>query len=463
MLRQVLHTGFPLLLLFCGMICRGREPHAREEEQGVPPWTNLANRATTGLEEITLEGGSFVGTNDQADAIGYFKLQHGLEWLPDPSWEFRLGIRAQGQFEPGTRRFEDTLLLPHESFLRFRTPDRRITLGMQTVRWGRLDFSSPTDQMAVQDLTRGVAAGRSGNRLAVPSVRWEEYFRNLKVDLLWLPRFTPAKLPRADSIWYPINRNKGRILGIPYDRQLAEFLQQSTIDDSRPSSGSGGGGIRLSRDGPDFDWAVTAQRVRRPMPYFEIDPVLRPLLPDELEPQDVSDAGVQRETFSAVHPWTTVLGADLGWARDQATWRMEAAWLSDSPVTTWEFHDTTIPALFGGIAWEYFPEHWDARFQLQLNLRHNYTRESTLERRTRVGLAGDFELFWDRQQWRARMNYLMGINNHEWYLNPELTRLTARHGEWYLAAHIFFGDAGTLGGFYQDNDLLLVGWRKMFH
>ena len=422
----------------------------------------IAHRFIAGFEDVTFEGGYVLDSHDRKNAQGYFRVLHGLQWNLHPKWELQLGARARGYYVYGAREGDDTDIRYHESYFRYRAPDRRITLGAQIVRWGRLDFASPTDQFAVQDLTRGPISGRSGEYLAVPAIRWEEYFGYNKLDVLWLTHFVSAQLPGEASPWYPIDRERGRLLGIPHEQELDEYLAVSTVDDRSPEGQAGGAAMRLSRDGPDVDWAVTAQRVRNPQPYFEIDPSLQGLLPDDLEPQDVVDAGDDRETFRAVHPWTTVLGADVCWAQEQGTWRLEAAWLSDMPVTTWDFAYSTTPAVLWAMAWEFFPDSWDARIQLQLNSRHHLRGRNIVERNTKLGFSGDLDCFLDRQRWRIRLQYVIGITDHELYLHPELARLMARHGEWYLGAHIFSGKAGTLGGLYRNNDLIVAGWRRRF-
>lgn len=412
-----------------------------------------------GFDDLALELGHFTGSPDGIDYQLVGVARYGVVWDPGTVWSARLGARMHVYYEYGHHRLSDVDLRADETYLRYSRPERRITVGAQQIAWGRMDIESPTDQFAPQDLTRGMASAYDHLRLSVPAVRWEEFSSDRKIDLVWLVIFTPTRLPDQHSLWYPINRRNGKILGTQDDPQLRSFLRFSTIGEHDSCSDSGGGAIRFSQVGSELDWAYTLQRVRTARPYFEIDPRLQRLLPDRVTLFEILRSRTRRETFRAVHPWTTVVGGDLGGSGKHSTWRLEAAWSSDVAMTTRDYEQVTAGQWYWAAAWEYFPERADLRLQFQLNGRHHQNR-NVFEQRNQLHLVGDIDWFWDRQRWRGRLRYHAGINTREWYLNPELAYLATDAGEWYLAGHWFSGSAQTLGGFYNDNDFVAAGWRQ---
>lgn len=416
-------------------------------------------RFRAGFDDLTLELGHFPGSAEGIDQQYFGLARYGVVWDSGGAWSVRLGARLQAYYEYGDRRVSDVDVRADESYLRFSLPQRRITVGAQTIAWGQMDIEPPTAQFAPQDLTRGLASVYEHQRLSVPALRWEEYMGSRKIDLVWLAVFTPTRLPDPESVWYPINRQRGQLLGIEEDARLRTFLRFSTIGEYDGSRESGGGAIRYSQTGSALDWAVSLQRVRTPRPYFEIDPRLQRLLPDRVTLLEILRARAQRETFRAVHPWTTVIGGDLGASWEKATWRLEAAWFSDVAITTRDFRQVTASQWHWAAAWEYFPDALDMRLQVQLNGRHHQGRD-VFERRHQLQLIGDVDWYWDRQRWRGSLRSLAGINTREWYLNPELAFLGATAGEWFLAGHWFSGSDQSLADFYSDNDFVAVGWRR---
>ncbi len=414
------------------------------------------------LEEAELEAGYFPGPADSIDSSANLFVRAGLGFPVGQAWEARLGLVLNAYDERGFRSVRELDVDFGETFVRYRDDRRRITAGAQTVIWGRVDVEAPTDQIAIRDLRRGLIGELSQRRRAALAVRWEEYLDPVKLDVLWMPVFRPAVLPPERSLWYPINRRSGRILGLPRLSDLVSLLRASTIDEDDVPSGSGGGGIRLTRDDGNLDWGLSVQRVRSSTPYFELDPRLQSLLPDNVSLLEVIRARRIRATFQAVYPWTTVVGGDLAWAGGQSTWRLEGAWLSDIAATSVEFGFVTRPGLRWAAAWEHFPEWADLRINVQLSGEHVSGSAGLLESGRRIRVVGDVDYYWARQRWRARLRYLAGIDHRQFYLNPELSRLLEGRGELYLAAHWFDGQATTLGGLYQDNDLIAVGWRRRF-
>jgi hypothetical protein len=362
--------------------------------------------------------------------------------------------------QTGDDDFTEVELDYGESFVRYRDPDRRVTLGAQTVLWGQVDELPPTDQLSVHDATRFVLDDLEDRRRAVLALRWEEFVGEYKLDALYVPFFRAAELPDEDSVWSPVDRSRGRLAGVPPDPLLAPLVREGRFTED--DDGRGGFGLRLSRAGRGFDYAVTLQDARRSLPYYELNPAVREAL--LADPSDVEGAlAAAPDTFIARHPHRWVVGGDVGFATDRATWRLEAAWLSDEPATTGDFRYTELDAVEWVAGADFFPGDGDLRVTLQLGGRHLLDApDGLLDRENSFNVYGDVENSFAQDRWRARLRFFQGLDERDTYLNPSVSFVGWEPHEITLGYHYFDGSDKTFGGFYQDNDLITLGWRVRY-
>lgn len=416
------------------------------------------SRLSAGLGRLHLEGGWPVRSDD-ADASHYFSGSAWARWRPEGAWEAQATVRLLAWYQDGGSGFDRAEVDYGETWLRYRADSFRVTLGAQTVLWGRADEVPPTDRLSVQDATRFALDDLADRRRAVPALRLEGFHDDWKADLLWVPWFREAELPHEDSIWHPVNRRAGTLIGIAPDPVLAALVGGGTFAEN--DDGSGGIGLRVGRAGRGLDFALTLQRVRHSLPYYELDDAVRAALAaDPADPAAALAAG--GPTFTARHPWTTVVGGDVGLAAGSATWRFEAAWLSDVPVTTLDLRMETVKAIDWATGVEFFPGDADTRATLQLIGRSLIDAPEILDRGNAYSLGGEVETILAGYRWRARMRFAIGLDERDVYLNPELAWIAREPHEFYLAWHHFDGDRDTPGGFYDDNDLMTAGWRARY-
>jgi len=412
------------------------------------------------VDPLWVEAGVLPDETAQADGSHYLHSKLTAEWLSHENWEVRLGARVDSYIQTGELDFDHTEADYDESYLRYRTTDRTLTLGAQTVLWGRVDELPPTDRLSVQDVSRFVLDDLEDRRRAVPGLRWEEFAAGHKFDLLYVPRFRAAELPREESIWSPVDRSRGRIIGMPPSPLVEPLVREGRFVED--DEGSGGWGLRLSRTGHQLDYALTIQDARHSLPYYELNPVVRQAL--QANPGDIAGAlAAAPETFIARHPRTWVLGGDLAFAAGRSTWRFEAAWLSDHPATTTDLRYTTVEAADWVAGVELFPGDGNLRMTVQLRGLHLLNaEEELLDREDIYTLFGDVENSFQRQRWRARLRYSVGLDAYDVYLNPELAFEGWEPHELYLGYHYFDGEENTPGGFHQQHDLFTLGWRARF-
>lgn len=384
-------------------------------------------------ESLRLEVGGFTddpGTSGSGLLRGAVSAKGGSGDL-----EYALGMRFDVLTQFGGRDFNRARGDYTENYLRWRGDDLRLTIGTQNIMWGRVDEISPIDRMSRADLTRAVLDKLPERRRAVPALRAEHFGEDYKLDAVLLPAFDDAVMPHRDSVWHPVDVLRGRIFGIGTFPALVGVRVREADNDS-----SGGGGLRFTREADGMDYGLSIQRVRQSQPYYKL----------------------MGGTLQAVHPYSTTVGAEFETERGGATWRMEAAWTSDVPLTTRSFGYRTAPGYDVVIGAELFPGDGETRLTLQLAAHRVMTDAAVLDRTEVYALTGEIEHPFALGRWRADLRFVAGLGSRDFYLNPRLTYTGIDQHEIFVAAHLFSGAEQTLGGFYERNDSVSVGWQASF-
>ena len=395
------------------------------------------------LDDVWLEGGYVGDSAAPADALGYGKIAASVNWQPNPQWELQLAGRADVYDQSGSRSFTDFKGDYGDSYVRFRGDNVRLTAGSQTLIWGRIDELPPSDRVSTVDLRRFILDDLPDRRLSTPMVRVEAFLESAKLDLVWLYAFREAELPDRDSIWYPVDKEKGQILGVKPPAALAAAfrtsVQNGLFDDSAPN-GDGGFAARYTRTQANIDFGVTAGKTRSSVPYFRFD----------------------GGNFKAEYPRSWVYGADAAFEGAGATWRFEALYNSDTPVTRTDLTYTTEPAWSWGGGVEFHPGDGDTRVNLQLVGFNLVDPPSVIDRTEIYNFNGAISAPFAHNRWQADLRFFFGLDENDVYINPKISFVGWEPHELYLAVHYFDGDDGTLGGFHQDHSAVNLGWRAQF-
>jgi len=391
-----------------------------------------------GVDDLLLEAAALPDA-PEADRYSTLRASAYVLWQPSRNWEFRAGARLDGMAQDSGSADHDEMLTDYaDTYVRYRSGDTRLTLGAQTIIWGRADEIPLADRVSRADLTRFMLDDLADRRRAQLAARWEQTFGDYKLDAVWLPVFRGAQLPDVASVWSPVNRSTGQIIGI--DPALTGWVRGASIDEDE--HGSGGGAIRLTKTGQPFDFGVTLARTRQSLPHYRVD------LPNL--------------TLTAVHPYNTFVGADLERVSGGFTWRTELGYTDNVPVT----RPTTAMDTTHSLDWigavEFFPGGGDTRINLQLVAHALQTDRSILELKEYYGANGEVETSFGQDRWRAGMRFSGGINVRDIYLSPKLSYVGWEPHELYVAAHYFDGETRTLGGFHQDHSLITLGLRTRF-
>lgn len=410
-------------------VARSRKPVAR----GFQPALKF------GVDDLLLEAGALPDA-PEADSYSTLRASAYVLWQPSRNWELRAGARLDGMTQAGGSADHDEMLADYgDTYVRYRNGDTRLTVGTQTIIWGRADEIPLADRVSRADLTRFSLDDLADRRRAQLAARWEQSFGDTKLDAVWLPLFRGAQLPDVASVWSPINRTTGQIIGIAPSPAVAALVGAASI--AEDEHGSGGGAVRLTRTGEAFDFGVTLARTRQSLPYYRVD------------------AG---PALTAIHPYNSFVGADLELVRGGLTWRTELGYTDDVPVTLASTAMDTTHSLDWIGALEFFPGGGDTRVNLQLLAHALQTDRSILELKEYYGANGEIETTFGQGRWKAALRFASGLNVHDVYLGPKLSYVGWEPHELYVAGHYFDGEARTLGGFHQDHSLITLGLRTRF-
>ncbi len=74
-------------------------------------------------------------------------------------------------------------------------------IGQQQILWGKADGAFITDVVSPKDLKEFILPEFEEIRMGVTAVKADLYIGNSTVEFIWVPLFTPNKMPVAASIW----------------------------------------------------------------------------------------------------------------------------------------------------------------------------------------------------------------------------------------------------------------------
>ncbi|MDR1240051.1 MAG: hypothetical protein LBK27_08045 [Treponema sp.] len=194
-----------------------------------------------------------------------------------------------------------------EAWMDWNSGDFQLRLGRQLVSWGAAGGIVLTDVVCPENLTAYAGLDFAGSRLAVEGLKLRYVFPFLAVEALWLPLFTPARLPGGQNplynVLYPASVEMG-----------GAVLPVSVLDDIPPRTiGDGEYGLRVSAYTPALDFSFAAFYGWNDIPHFTKNLIPEGAVPEGLEL--VPDYGR-----------TLMAGADASVPLGEFLLRLEAAW-----------------------------------------------------------------------------------------------------------------------------------------
>ena len=181
--------------------------------------------------EAMIELAPLLDNDDSIDGFMYSKLAFSAEWKSGSEWEARLAADVDGYSESGGDDIDEAQIGIGETYIRYNGSAMRLTAGYQTVIWGRIDELPPIDRLSSQDQIRFILDDLPDRRQPRPMLRVESFFGENKLDLVYAPTFEEPGLPEEGTIWHPIDRQRGEILGLAGNPDLQNIIRNAEIDD----------------------------------------------------------------------------------------------------------------------------------------------------------------------------------------------------------------------------------------
>jgi hypothetical protein len=137
--------------------------------------------------------------------------------------------------------------------------------GKQFVRWGRTDLLNPTDRFAPRDFIEVI----DSEFLGITAARAQYERGPHMLDLVWVPRMTPSRIPLIDSRW----------VVVPEPAQPVSILDGGAIFPSKTQAGA-----RYSFVGAGFEYAACFYEGLNHLPSLEVRlSGLPPMIPSTVE------------------------------------------------------------------------------------------------------------------------------------------------------------------------------------
>jgi hypothetical protein len=186
----------------------------------------------------------------------------------------------------------------------------QLRLGRQLVAWGVADGLVLTDVVCPQNLTASAGLDFAGSRLAVDGLKLRYSFVSFAAEALWLPLFTPARLPGEQNplhgVFYPASVD---MAGAALPVSVTEAALPRTI-------GDGEYGLRLSAYTPALDFSLALFYGWNDIPHFR-----KTILLSETAPP--APGGLE---LAPGYGRTIMAGADASVPLGEFLLRLEAAW-----------------------------------------------------------------------------------------------------------------------------------------
>ena len=204
--------------------------------------------AQRGFVEAVAFGFPQEAPNDRTRLVGGFLAREEAFFKPAPWIQFAGGVdlRADShaqvedrwRVDIADRGAERPRLSVRRASAAIARGPLTVDAGKQFIRWGKTDIITPTDRFAPRDFLNVV----DNELLAVTGVRAVAQLRSETFEAVWVPRFTPSRVPLLHQRWAVV----------PADVAALPIVQ---IPATLP--GGSESGVRWSHVGAGFEYAAS--------------------------------------------------------------------------------------------------------------------------------------------------------------------------------------------------------------
>lgn len=209
-------------------------------------------------------------------------------------------VERESRFDVRDRGFLRPALSLRHATATVRKGTVAVDIGKQFIRWGKADILNPTDRFAPRDFIEVT----DDEFLAVIGARGQYERGAHSIDLVWVPTFTPSRLPLLGRRWAPVQ---------PQTIGTTGFLD---LDPELPNHSQYG--VRWNALGPGFELSLSYFDGFNHLPQFTAIPLSgRPLVALQRTYAPLRMGGADA---AVPLPWFTVKGeiASLFTTSDEA-------------------------------------------------------------------------------------------------------------------------------------------------
>jgi len=265
-----------------------------------------------GFVDVALTSFPQDAPNDDVNNIGDLLIREEVFVKPSPFLQFAAGadVRANthDQVDASVNIDDRDLKRPALSIRRLSATLNRgaftLDVGKQFIRWGKTDILTPTDRFAPRDFLNVIDT----ELLPVTGVRGNVRAGNDDIEVVWVPIFTPSRIPLLDQRW----------------AVLPAGAPQNIVQAAPDLPGGSQAGVRWSHTGSRIEYALMFFDGFNYLPNFEALPPSATSRPDQL-------------AIVARYPSLRSYGGDVAVPTRWFTLKAEAAYLTSSTPLTDEY------------------------------------------------------------------------------------------------------------------------------
>ncbi len=312
----------------------------------------------------------------------------------------------------------------------FRSMDVRV--GKQQIIWGKAEGVFITDIVSPKDLREFLLPDFEEIRMGITAVKADYYVGNHTFELVWLPVFTPTRMPEEGSIWRPK-------MDFPITPQFDRSQQQveGSLDNSELFA-------KYSALTSAIDIEVMAGYA------WDDDPTLH--ITKQIDPQTRKLSAL---TVTPRHHRLTIGGGSFSSTLGPLVLRGEGAFYSGT------YFNTADPAVADAVVEKNYLHYllgldysiWD------IQLSGQFIQQAILDYEPGI----DQDEFENTMTVRARRDFLretltlelfsyIGLDHNDALIRPRLYYDLADGFEILVGANLFTGNQGRFGQ-YEDNDM----------
>jgi hypothetical protein len=143
-----------------------------------------------------------------------------------------------------------------------------LRIGKQEIRWGRADGFNPTDNLVPYDYLNTFA----DERIPVGAAKADCYVRGARFEAVWLPSFTPSRLPRVGQRWFPSLPSTATGSGAPDTAPIPLSYGDGSTTYPARTLGNSQWALRWNQLVPRAEFSVSYFDGLDDLPYFTITP-----------------------------------------------------------------------------------------------------------------------------------------------------------------------------------------------